>query len=90
MYYLLNAPFILDFITTIGLFILCFLIVIGSKSAITAIKELLPKPKPKITKDVNTAKRQVAHRKSRPVAKPVRSIEIDPEQVDRIYVKKIS
>lgn len=90
MNYLLNAPFILDFFATTGLFCLCFITVIGCKVAINALKDLFPKPTRTINKPIENDKKPAVRQKRRAPAKPVRSIEIDPEQVDRIYVKKIS
>ena len=88
MIYLLNAPFILDLFATLSLLILCFLVVVGVKAVMIHLSFLFPKkPKP-----VEAPKTPKTHAK-KPVkrnAKPIRSIEINPEEVDRIYVKKIS
>ena len=89
MNYLLNAPFALDFLATVSLFLLCFVSVVGVKTAINALKDLFPKPVAPIKPQTNNVKKTV-NRTKRRATTPIRSIEIDPEQVDRIYVKKIS
>ncbi len=80
------ANFLLGLLCTGGLFILCFLVVVGAKMVTLSFKEKFihkSPPQPKAT----VIKRQ---KRTPSPPKPVRSIEIDPEQVDRIYVKKIS
>lgn len=97
MKYLLNAPFILDLTATLCLFLLCFLVVVGTKSIIVQVKQLFPKrdqaqiqqPVAEPKKSQPTKKRHY-RRKQSPKIVPVRSIEINPEEIDRIYVKKIS
>ena len=79
----LLSTFTIDFLHTTGLFILCFFAVAIGKALIFLIKILAPAkrhsaPEPKQTKPA---------RKPR-VKKPIRSIEIDPFEIDRIYVKK--
>lgn len=70
------------FISTIGFFVLSIVLVVGVKTLFIAIKKFLPKkevlPPPPV--------------KEQPPKKPkvVKSIEIDPALVDRIYVKKTS
>lgn len=88
MLYLLNAPFILDFAVTLVLFGLCFIVVAGVKVVIFSIKELLPKPKqqPEAKKSAPVPKVRTKPK----AVKPIRSIEINPDEIDRIYVKKIS
>ncbi len=84
------SNFLLGFLCTGTLFSMCYLIVVGAKIFLLAIKEkftvVLPPPK------IPPAPRKSVKKKRKPksIPKPVRSIEIDPEQVDRIYVKKIS
>ncbi len=72
----------LGFICTAGLFVLCFVLVVGAKTLLVAIKKVLPQkevpPPPEINKP--------APKKP----KTVKSIEIDPALVDKIYVKKTS
>lgn len=88
MNYLLNAPFILDFSVTLVLFGLCFITVIGIKVIIYSIKDLFPKTKTPTCEQVQPIrKRKKARRKT---LSPVRSIEINPDEIDKIYVKKIS
>jgi hypothetical protein len=87
------SSFVIGLLCTGSLFATCFLLVVGFKAILYAVKERLIKPpKAPPEPEVKSIKRvQTKHkRKPKPVPKPVRSIEIDPEQVDRIYVKKIS
>ncbi len=78
--------FILGFLSTFGLFVLSMVLVLGVKALVSGLKikphktQVQEKPENK----TQTVKKPV--RKPR----PVRSIEIDPEKVDRIYVRKIS
>ncbi len=85
------ASFFLGLICTGGLFALSLLLVVGGKMVILSFKEKYF-PKPKEQESPPPPKATVVRRRKKPtsVAKPVRSIEIDPEQVDKIYVKKIS
>ncbi len=84
------ANFLLGLICTVGLFALCLIVVVGGKIiALTFKEKFLPKkteppPPPQKTRVIKRRKPKS------PIPKPVRSIEIDPEQVDKIYVKKIS
>ncbi|MBQ8427162.1 MAG: hypothetical protein IJX16_05325 [Clostridia bacterium] len=88
MEYLLNAPFILDFAVTLILFGLCFVAVVGIKVIIFSVKEYLPKRTKQAPENAQPIKKQKTIRR-KPV-KSVRSIEINPDEIDRIYVKKIS
>lgn len=92
MNYLLNAPFILDFIATATLFALCFFIVVGAKVFLSSIESISTKPKPIAQNATSTTPKQPEKHKTvrRLPKKPIRSIEINPDEVDRIYVKKIS
>lgn len=69
--------FFTGLLSLIVLFFICLVVVIGIKSVIIYFN---PKPVKPIVKP--------APKKRKP--KTVRSISIDPEQIDRIYVKKIS
>ena len=90
------ASFSVGFLCTLTLFALCFLIVLGGKTLVNAFKSYasdnLIKEQPTPTKTpapVKTSKpRKPKTIKSTP--KPVKSIEIDPLEIDRIYVKKSS
>ena len=86
------ASFILGLLCTFLMFALCVVIVVGVKAIIFAVKERLISSTPLKPAVQDKPKTEKVKRKKRPrtVAKPVRSIEIDPEQVERIYVKKIS
>ncbi len=81
---------LLGFFCTLGLFFLCLFFVAGVKIIFLRLKDKFfpKKPKPIEPPTPTVVKRQI--RKPRTIPKPVRSIEIDPEQVDRIYVKKTS
>ncbi len=86
------SSFILGLLCTGGLFALCFLVVAGVKAVLFAIKEkLTPPPTAQESAPPPPVKaRVIKRRKPKSVANPVRSIEIDPDQIDKIYVKKIS
>ena len=66
-------------------FILCFIIVAGAKAIITSLTHHL-----KTEEQPKTPPAPKKIRKIRKPYKPVRSIEINPDEVDKIYVKKIS
>ena len=72
-------------ICTAGLFLISFIIFVSAKALIDYIKRRLPKKqveqKPQPPEQKKPQKKKSA---------TVRSIEIDPSQIDRIYVKKIS
>ena len=92
MYYLLLAGFVSDFLATFCLFVSCTLIVFGTKFVFLVIKEYLPKNEISIPEE---NKKPLPHQKKRAKVysssiKPIRSIEIDPTKIDRIYVKKSS
>ncbi len=85
------SSFFLGLLCTCGLFALSLLLVIGGKILIISFKEkFFPAPAEKVAPPPKAPviKRRVS--KPKTISKPVRSIEIDPEQVDKIYVKKIS
>ena len=63
------------FLCTLTLFAVCFLIVLGGKVVFLTVKRYLAVEQPT---------------KVAPQRKPIRSIEIDPFEIDRIYVKKSS
>lgn len=78
------------------LFALCVITVVGAKALYKSVKDKFAKPeeKPRLAAPAPQKRRRrtaktPAFAKRMPAAKPVRSIEIDPDQVDRIYVKKI-
>jgi len=80
---ILSASPFLGFCCVVLLFIVSLIVVLGVKVIILGIKQLYykfnppPKPQPKAARPKR--KRE-----------PVKSIEIDPNEVDRIYVKKVS
>ena len=86
------SSFVIGFICTGALFALCFLVVVGFKVVILAIKDRFSKPKPieQPAEQVKSPEPKKRKRKPKTTSKPIRSIEIDPDQIDRIYVKKIS
>ena len=85
---ILLSSFLAGFFSTVFLFILSVILVLGVKSLQTLIKEFFTKPQPseqEIKKQPPSPKR-----KKRKAPSPQRSIEIDPSEIDRIYVKKSS
>lgn len=76
------------FVSTAFLFIISAVIVVGSKSLYLFIKSKFPKkstpPPPAEQPEVKPKKPATTKPKS------IRSIEIDPDSIDRIYVKKTS
>ncbi|MBQ7235929.1 MAG: hypothetical protein IKB30_00265 [Clostridia bacterium] len=81
--------FTLGFLCTAMLFALCFLSVIGTKTVFLYIKRFLPAKKIEIPPPEDKPKKKTAPRAPKS-PQVVRSIEIDPSTVDRIYVKKSS
>ncbi|MBQ9734992.1 MAG: hypothetical protein IJV95_03935 [Clostridia bacterium] len=75
------------FFLTLCFFIASLFIVLGAKSANEFIKLRLPKKKVSAPPQ-NEQKPKTTRPKKKPSA--VRSIEINPDEIDRIYVKKIS
>lgn len=72
----------LGLISITGFFLLSFILVVGAKTVILTTKKFFAKndaPPPKIEKEPLPKK-----------PKTVKSIEIDPALVDKIYVKKTS
>ncbi|MBQ9485528.1 MAG: hypothetical protein IJU83_01690 [Clostridia bacterium] len=69
----------------ITFFVACAVIVVGIKMLILYFKK---EPKTPTRLSVKPKRRRAEN--SAPPPKPVRSIEIDPDQVDKIYVKKVS
>ena len=79
--------FLLGLFISSLLFLACALIVIGAKTVILAISLRFAKKEPEPTPVVKKARKKTV-RKKKPI--PFRSIEINPEEIDRIYVKKSS
>ncbi len=80
------SPF-LGFSCTLALFLICLFIVGFIKAVYLSIKSRFYKPQV-ITKSC-TKKRKKKTISQKPPT-PIRSIEINPEEIDRIYVKKSS
>lgn len=76
---------LLGFFYLIVTFVSCLLFVAGVKVIYHSIKQYV-KPQKPVVATPETKK----IRKPRKPYKPVRSIEINPDEVDKIYVKKIS
>ena len=85
---------------TILLFAACFIAVVGVKTVFFSVKDIVaryksaenPAKKPAepikpAIKPSQTAKRRVYKRK---IPRPERSIEINPNEIDRIYVRRSS
>ena len=83
----LLSSFLVGFLSTAFLFVLSIIIVLGVKYLLILIKSFTVKDLPKTSENKNPSSYK---RKKRKVLTPQRSIEIDPSQVDRIYVKKSS
>ena len=80
------SPF-LGFSCTIVLFLFCLFIVGFLKVIYLSLIDRFFKPQ--IAKKRQYKKRKKTNA-STPTPKPIRSIEINPEEIDRIYVKKSS
>ncbi len=78
-----SLSLLLGFISTIGFFVLSYVVVVGAKTLYVAIKKFFPKKEEQITPP--PVKEQAPKK-----PKIVKSIEIDPALVDKIYVKKSS
>lgn len=79
-----SVSFWLGLFFTILLFILSFVLVLGIKSGYSALKKFFPE-KPQTTPQQQPPNKKPSKPKPPQV---VRTIEIDPNQVDKIYVKK--
>ena len=77
------SDFILDFLVFVSLFAAFYLAVAGVKVAVFYVKKRFGK-----FFRVRRAVKIKPQKRKKPAA--IRSIEINPEEVDRIYVKKIS
>ena len=86
---MLNS-FLLGLVFSLSLFAFCLVIVVGIKTVIKALKIRFIKPteEPLPTPKAPRKPRKKSVRKKTVV--PFRSIEINPEEIDRIYVKKSS
>ena len=86
---MLNS-FLLGLVFSLSLFAFCLFLVVGAKTVINALKIRFIKPteEPLPTPKKPQKPRKKTVRKKTVV--PFRSIEINPEEIDRIYVKKSS
>ena len=75
--------FLLGLFFTVLLFFLCAFLVISAKVVIVLVKSKLPSPPPKVEEPTPPKPQKRNYKRAR-------SIEINPDEVDRIYVKKIS
>ena len=80
---ILLVPFFTGLLLVAFLFALSFFIVVFLKWAYLKMLDLFPKKKTISKPPEKKAPRKINR-------KPVRSIEINPDEIDRIYVKKIS
>ena len=81
----LLSSFLAGFLSTAFLFVISVIIALGIKTLDLLIKELAEeKPSPE------SKPKKARRKKRRKTTAPQRSIEIDPSQIDRIYVKKSS
>lgn len=86
----LLTSFILGLLSTVSLFLISLILVVGTKSVYLYLKEFLfptPVKVEKVEKPQNTPR---PRKKKQTQYTPVKSIEINPDEVDRIYVRKIS
>ncbi len=83
----LLSSFLVGFLSTAFLFVLSIIIVLGVKYLLIIIKSFTVKDAPMKSENKKPSSYK---RKKRKAISPQRSIEIDPSQVDRIYVKKSS
>ena len=81
------SSFLAGFLSTSFLFVLSLLIVFGVKYITLIAKEIAMRNSLQAS---NQVKRTPRKRKKPKTQSPERSIEIDPSQIDRIYVKKSS
>lgn len=81
--------FIMGFICTACLLLLCFFTVIGVKFALLTFKDAF-NFNPKLKDNIAPPQKKKRTKKHTAKIQPSRSIEIDPDQIDKIYVKKIS
>ena len=80
---------ILGFLFTIALFFICFFSVVGFKAVRIYITNLFNKQQ-NITPNPKTKTTKKPKQKPTPSSSPVKSIEINPDEIDRIYVRKTS
>ena len=81
------SSFITGFLSTAFLFAISVILVLGVKALYLAIKDFFAQKTPPETE---IKKPPAPRRKRRKTPAPQRSIEIDPSEIDRIYVKKSS
>ena len=85
----LFVNFFTGLLTTILLFCFCFFIVVGAKSLQVFLQyKLLKNTKASPPTPPKKPKTSPKPKKSTP--KVIKSIEIDPMEIDKIYVKKVS
>ncbi|MBE7086714.1 MAG: hypothetical protein E7369_00255 [Clostridiales bacterium] len=75
------------FIFTLILFFLCLFCVIGFKLVVSYLKSLIKTDKPSPKRQKATAPKKPTNPKNTQTSK---SIEINPDEIDRIYVRKSS
>lgn len=83
---LLTSP-ALGFFCLAGLFVLCFLTVVGAKIVYITVKQFI---RPKKEEPEKTPVKEKRKPPVKRIAKPIRSIEINPDEVDKIYMRKSS
>ena len=88
------SSFLLGLVCTLFLLVLSVIITLGVKMLFlmyfdfAKTKELTKQEKPNKAKNKEISPKKTT--KPKPIPKAIRSIEIDPEQIDKIYVKKTS
>ena len=82
------SSFFIGLFYTVSLFAMCYVAVVGTRIIFRTIIQFLTPPK---IEDGTPAKKRRKKTKPQPTPpKPIHSIEIDPDQIDRIFVKKSS
>ncbi len=77
----------LGFIFTVLLFLLCFFLVVGVKFVFLSVKAYVKKPSPTVSE--RPSERPTEEKpKPKPKKPRLKSIRIDPDEIDRIYVRK--
>ena len=84
----LLSNFLVGFSCTFFLFVLSVIIALSFKAIYLSAKDLSQKQPSPTTNEQKTKKKR--HRKPTSKSGVIRSVEIDPNEIDKIYVKKSS
>ena len=86
----ITSSVVLGLLCTFGLFMFSLVTVVGVKAIFYSVLDSIIKPKPQQEPKKAERKKRPTQKKQPSTSKPIRSIEIDPEQIDKIFVKKSS